>query len=400
MKQSEKTRSLGESIPSIDWRYVLSCAIVGAAVFIFAGLLWPATSGGIRASTSIDFSLPENISSLSKREVDQLKSVLGQTVAKTLSGSSFDALITQTKRSGSIISNEIEYHDLETIRNSIELGFVFRPDGGQVEIGYQCDGHSDQLRFLQLLGHRISTSIDQAYLDADNGVTIAHDYETEKFERAIWLARQLRADLSELQTMRAPDGLAATTSSRNNKPFRLASARTIDPLIANEINADNVSALTRLLDDLQANAKNTEFEGATFDVLNVTRVDTYANGATPGRIGLLFLVSLSAVVTGFVAIFWNRFPRGFASPDAMSATLGIPVVAVVSEVRNKNSESAMEQVCARAAGRLVEISKIFLLTFLLIIIGFAFLDGSIRESIFQNPFDGVAKIINVFFKYG
>ena len=44
-------------------------------------------------------------------------------------------------------------------------------------------------------------------------------------------------------------------------------------------------------------------------------------------------------------------------------------------------------------------SKIFLVAITVVVIGFVLIDSSIRESFFQNPFDGVAKIFRVFFGY-
>jgi hypothetical protein len=399
-KQPATTKS---NLPSVqfEWRHVVSCLVVGVAIFIFVGLFWPMTSRGFRASTKIDFSLPGNITSLSDREVKQLKSVLGQTIAKTLSGASFDSLITQTKRTGSVNSNEIEYRDLEAIRNSIDLGFDFWPDGGRIEIGYRCAGRADQLRFLQLLGHRISTSVDQVYLDATDGVTVAPDLAAEKFERAIWLAKQLRSDLTEITSFHSVEAERKQGSSRNTStPFKLASARKIDPMIVNEINVDNVHSLTQLLDDLQAHSENLEQDATTFDVLGVTPVKSRAIGATPGRFGMFVLVLLSAAAAGFVALFPLADNVGFASVDAVSSELGVPVIAVVNDSKVAGSNSTREHFCEKLAGQLVDVAKVFLLTVLLVVIGFSLLDPVIRESIFQNPFDGFAKIFKVFLSYG
>lgn len=399
-KSQSKTKS-SSAAAQIEWRHVTSCLVVGVAIFIFVGLFWPVTSRGFRATTKIDFSLPGNVTSLSDREVKQLKSVLGQTIAKTLSGASFDSLITQTIRTGSVNSDEIEYRDLETIRNSIDLGFAFWPDGGRIEIGYRCAGRADQLRFLQLLGHRISTSVDQAYLDAVDGVTISQDVAAEKFERAIWLARQLRSDLTEITAIQSAQGnRQARSGGTSSTPFKLASARKIDPTIANEINADNVDALTQLLDDLQAHSEQIEFESSTFDVIGVTPVKTLAIGATPGRFGMFALVLLSALAAGFVALYSMAGNVGFASVDAVSDELGIPVIAVVNDSKAAGSNSTRERVFEKIAGQLIDVSKVFLLTVLLVVIGFSLLDPMVRESIFQNPFDGFAKIFKVFLSYG
>lgn len=399
-KSQSKTKS-SSAAAQIEWRHVTSCLVVGVAIFIFVGLFWPVTSRGFRATTKIDFSLPGNVTSLSDREVKQLKSVLGQTIAKTLSGASFDSLITQTIRTGSVNSDEIEYRDLETIRNSIDLGFAFWPDGGRIEIGYRCAGRADQLRFLQLLGHRISTSVDQAYLDAVDGVTISQDVAAEKFERAIWLARQLRSDLTEITAIQSAQGnRQARLGGSSSTPFKLASARKIDPTIANEINADNVDALTQLLDDLQAHSEQIEFESSTFDVIGVTPVKTLAIGATPGRFGMFALVLLSALAAGFVALYPMAGNVGFASVDAVADELGVPVIAVVNDSKAAGSSSTRERVFEKIAGQLIDVSKVFLLTVLLVVIGFSLLDPMIRESIFQNPFDGFAKIFKVFLSYG
>lgn len=399
MHRSRSTTGSPVASSSFEWRHGLSCLCVGVGVFIFAGLYWPVTSSGIRASTKIDFSLPENVSSLSPHEVNQLKSVLGQTIAKTLSGASFDGLVKQTKRSGAVNSNELEYHDLETIRNSIDLGFAFWPDGGRIEIGYRCAGRADQLRFLQLLGHRISTSVDQAYLDAVDGVAISSEVASAKFERAIWLAKQLRSDLTEITTMQSTQDVRRGDSEGSSSPFKLASARKIDSEISNEINADNVDALTQLLGDLRTNAQDVEFESATFDVIDVTPVKTRAIGSTPGRVGMFVLISLAAFAAGFVALFRSDHWARFASAQSMSSELGVAVIAVGNDPKTPRSNSTPEHYCGKLANRLIDVSKVFLLTVLLVVIGFSLLDPTIRESIFQNPFDGVAKIFKVFFSY-
>ena len=104
---------------------------------------------------------------------------------------------------------------------------------------------------------------------------------------------------------------------------------------------------------------------------------------------------MSCLVTGLVAMNQFAAKKPSVNVDSLSETLGIPVVAVLPT--ESTSKPSNDEFVSTVAQSLVTLSKFFLIFAAVVIVAFLILDNSIRESFFQNPFDGLAKIFGVFF---
>ena len=222
-------------------------------------------SPGVRASVSVDFGLPLDISSLSEAETKTLEALVAKQVSSQLSGQKFDSLIWQTKRSGHVKSSAIEYFDHETINQNIGLGFAFNEESGQVKIEFTCEGHQDQLRFLQLLGQQVANSIDSFFISKKNGLVAGAPLDTENFDRAIWLANQIQTDLNEIRN---------NQNGSAGNPYSLASASSLsnDQPLKNALNSIDTNSLLTLLNEIKTKTLPTETNDATFSVYKVSPV--------------------------------------------------------------------------------------------------------------------------------
>jgi len=380
---------------------ILTCLIVFSATFLLFGMLWPAMSPGVQASVSVDFCLPAHISSLSQAESESLKTLIANQVSSQLSGTKFDSLVWQTKRTGRVKSSEIEYFDHETIRQNTSLNFAFDNDGGQVQINYTCLGNPDQLRFLQLVGQQVANSIDEFFISKNSGIAAADNLNVENIDRAIWLANQIQSDLTQIQGTRIASHQQVVRNT--NTHYSLASSQKYShqqrssqrPTTQEDIDSIDATSLLTVLEEIKNQSLAPASTDATFSVLKVSPVQSRAINATPGLWAMLGLIAMSGLVTGFVAI--NRFAavKPPINVESLSETLGIPVVAVLpTESTSKPSD---DQFVSTVASSLVTLSKYFLVFAVVVIVAFSIVDSSIRNSFLQNPFDGLAQIFGVFF---
>ena len=384
---------------ALPWRRVLPCLVVFAAAFLLFGLTWPAMSPGVRASISVDFCLPQNTSELSRVEIDLLKSVIAGEVSKQMSGEEFDSLIQQTRRTGKIVSSSIEFSDRETIAENIDLGFALHEESGRLHVEYECQGHDDQLRFLQLLGHRVASSIDDLILNPNHGIVVANQLNREKFDRAIWLANQIQSDLDQIR-----DQHAGSSQTDRNTPYAFASTTHVteqspnqQSITAEALNSIDANSLSGLLSEIKSETIAPHSSSSALSVLKVEPVRVWAVNATPDRWAMVGLLSMAGLVSGFFALYQFPVTRSATNVETLSKSLGIPVVAILTADPNQQAKSSSVEFFSTLANTLFIASKFFLIGIVVVIVGFVLIDSSIRESFFQNPFDGVAGIFRVFF---
>ena len=342
---------------------------------------------------SVDFCLPLHISSLSESETKTLESLVARQVSSQLSGTKFDSLIWQTKRGGRGNSSAIEYFDNETISQNIGLAFAFYEDGGQVEIKYTCQGRPDQLRFLQLMGQQVANSIDGFLITKNSGLVAGNSLDAENFDRAIWLANQIQTDLSQLRDDSSP------SNGNSNGPYSFASTnnRFKEQLPENILDSIDTDSLVTALNEIKTQAFTEEANDTSFSVFKVGAVKSRAINATPSPLALLGLITMSCLVTGLVAMNQFAASKPPVNVDSLSKALGIPVVAVLPT--GAKSKDSNDDFVSAVVQSLITLSKFFVMFSVIVIVTFSILDSSIRESFFQNPFDGLAKIFGVFFGY-
>ena len=375
------------------WQTFLPLLMVFSATFLLFGMLWPAMSPGVRASVSVDFCLPLHISSLSESETKTLETLVANQVSSELSGSKFDSLIWQTKRTGRVNSSAIEYFDHETINQNIGLAFAFYNEGGQVEIEYTCQGHSDQLRFLQLMGQRVANSIDRFFISKSSGLVAGKQLDVDSFDRAIWLANQVQTDLGQIQNNHGG------SDGNSNSPYSFASTNSLslDQQSETKLNSIDTDSLINVLNEIKDQTFGQETHDGTFSVFKVGPVKLRAINGTPRGLALLGLIAMSCLVTGLVAMNQFAANKPTINVNSLSETLGVPVVAVLPN--GSKSKPSNDEFVTTVAQSLITLSKFFLFFAVIVIFTFVILDSSIREAFFQNPFDGLAKIFGVFFGY-
>ena len=385
-------------------RKIVQCLTVFAAAFALFALCWPAMSPGVRASICVDFCLPGNISDLSLDETNQLKSVIANQVSSQLMGQNFDSLIQQTHRTGRVVSSTIEFSDRETIAENLELGFAFRQGTGRLQIEYACKGHADQIRFMQLLGQRIATSIDALMLSPNDGVVAGNQLDGQKFDRAIWLANQIQSDLDQIRDNQASSSGYRLGQNKRDSPYAFASTShnvtEQQPITTDALKSIDANSLSGLLTEIKSETATTQTKDATLSVIKVDPVRVWAVNATPDRWAMTGLLAMAGLVSGFFALY--QFPtvvKPSTDVETLSKSLGIPVVAVLPTEPKQSPKFSTVEFCSSLADTLFVISKIFLIAITVVVVGFVLIDSSIRESFLQNPFDGVAKIFRVFIGY-
>ena len=394
-----------QNFQSVSWQRVLPLLTVFAAAFLLFGLLWPAMSPGVRASITVDFCLPQNVSELSDNELDLLKTAIANQVSNQLTGLEFDSLIQQTQQTGTVVSGVIEYFDREAIVKSINLGFAIDSGKGRLQVDYTCRGNTDQVRFLQLLGQRLAYSIENLTLNPERGTIVTNQLNFEKFDRAIWLANQVKSDFDQIRQKQMDASYGQVQNGRTS-PYELASTSlnlnqrspSEQPAMSNALNSIDVSSLPSLLTEIKAETA-THGNNETLSVLEVAPVKVWAINATPDRWAMVGLFAMAGLVCGFFALYQFAPAKPATNAAALSQSLGIPVVAVLTSDQKSKAKFGSVEFLSSLANTLLMFSKIFLIAVAVVVVGFMLIDSSIRESFFQNPFDGVAKIFRVFFGY-
>jgi len=348
---------------ALRWRAILTCLMVFTATFLLFGMLWPAMSPGYQASLSVDFCLPADISTLSQSEIKSLENLIANQVSSQLSGSKFDTLVWQTKRTGPVRSSTIEYSDHETIHQNTSLSFNFDDNGGQVQIHYTCQGTPDQLRFLQMVGQQAAKSIDGFFISKHDGIVSGEQLNADNIDRAIWIANQIQTDLSQVQDTRIASHQQVVQTS--NTPYSLASSKKFShqqlssqqTAAKPEISAIDATSLISILEEIRNQSLAPTDNDVTFSIVNVSPVKSKAINATPGRWAMLGIITMSCLVTGLVAM--NQFATVNApgNVESLSETLGIPVVAILPT----ESTSTDDEFISTVAESLITLSKYFLL---------------------------------------
>ena len=368
-------------------------------------------SPGVRASISVDFCLPKGTLEPSRHEIDLLKSAIAREVSSQLAGENFDSLIQQTQVAGKVVSSVIEFSDREAITENVELGFAFQGGSGRLQIEYVCRGREDQLRFLQILGQRMATSIDDIVLTPNGGVIAGDQVNQEKFDRAIWLANQIQSDLNQIRNEHNNSSNYSQARNSRNSPYAFAStthvtteqASTSQPIMADALDSIDVNSLSGLLTEIKSESIAPDATGETLSVLRVDPVRVWAVNATPDRWAVVGLLAMAGLVSGFFALYQFPSPQPFieraTDVETLSQTLGIPVVAVLTTDQKPQPKFMSVEFFSAVASTLLVVSKYFLIAITVVVVGFALIDSSIRESLLQNPFDGVAGIFRVFFGY-
>ena len=245
-------------------------------------------------------------------------------VSSQLTGQKFDSLIQQTQNTGKVVSDAIEYFDRETIANNIELGFAIGSGSGRLQIDYICQGDSDQLRFLQLLGQRSASSIEDLALNPQGEILVGNQLNDQKFDRAIWLANQIQSDLDQIRDDHAGTSTYGESQIKRKSPYAFASATHVStdqsqqPSMTNALDSIDASSLTGLLSDIKSETGSREND-TTFSVLKVDPVKVSAINATPDRWAMVGLLSMAGLVSGFFALYQFALPNNqLASTSCLS----------------------------------------------------------------------------------
>ena len=219
------------------------------------------------------------------------------------------------------------------------------------------------------------------------------------------MANQIQSDLDQVRDEHTNSSSFNQAQDTGKSPYALASTSHVATkhsnsqrhITADALNSIDANSLSGLLTEIKAETLSPQATGAALSVLRVEPIRVWAINATPDRWAMVGLLAMAGLVSGFFALY--QFPPTKPSTDVetLSESLGIPVVAVLTSDQNHPPKFSSVEFFSSLASTLFVISKIFLIAITVVVVGFVLIDSSIRESFFQNPFDGVAEIFRVFF---
>lgn len=153
---------------------------------------------------------------------------------------------------------------------------------------------------------------------------------------------------------------------------------------------DNLRAPIEFLDELSGHlSMSTELEPSV-SLVAPGRVRTSPVGGKPAGAQIVFL-SFLAIAFGSIVV-WHLNPkeqdRGFADPETMSKTLGVPVI---DQFPLKSPRELAHQVSMPV--RLVKICEGVALIMLVVVVISCLLSSEIRTAMLENPLEGLARIV-------
>lgn len=118
----------------------------------------------------------------------------------------------------------------------------------------------------------------------------------------------------------------------------------------------------------------------------------------PKQLWILLVLSTAAGL--FIANHFQPFAnRGFSGIAAVANALKVPVVATLPNNRLRQTETVADLENDRKvpwANRIAHYATAIVIGFGLLTTGFSWIDSDVRESLFNNPVDGLARILDYF----
>ena len=357
--------------------------------------------------------------------VDELELNVKNILNEETTDERLESLITQIEAAGKPSSKQIEFHDHDSIRDSLMMGINESKNGLTVLLGYDGNGRADERELVNLLTARVAHRLDRGELTSGQQLTTQLSLEeqasadqlkaaqNQSIDEATWIVDQIENDLSNVKQTLSLAGDTASrfrndTKTEGASPFQYASSSSIVSAPAeatSSIEAIDVQPLRTILTDIRNRSDYQaslllKQERANNELLvdELKTSQTIPINGTPSIASTILLGLLALVVASVVAIKFEPFAeRGFESSNRIENRLGIHNVAEIRESDTENHES--EKVSVPWSNRTAQIAGLALFGIFVVVAGFVLVDSEVRETFFDNPLYGCAKIVRIFAGY-
>lgn len=193
--------------------------------------------------------------------------------------------------------------------------------------------------------------------------------------------------------------LANNSQTSQSSPFRNASFRSGKS--GSGVSASTTTSLRDAVNQLASitseatMAAKTAGRGPAFSIDSVHGKSVEPVGAIPSSRHLFLLMLAAGGIAGIVTFAYQPFAmKGFESVQNVSKQLKVPVVATLRKEQSQDHGVSGEDSGDELprANRLVTGCEWILFGVLMLVIGFCLVNADIRNSFFQNPFYGFARI--------
>lgn len=418
LNKSNRARTLISRVDRLE--RIKAFLVTSITVFVLACLIWPLSVTGFRSVGNI------NLDSNTPQTKPQLEKLLVHAVQAEATSENLDAIISEIEATERLQTDAIAQRDYEAIRKAIQIGVNQTDQQFTLRVVLDGQGRPDEQRLIDLLTHRVAgrLSVPQRATDfnpLDLGVPVrfqtASEFQSnqlESYERADWIIDQLERDLVQIrQSVQSLPDSTGSTPNRNapdqRSQFKLASnARRVNTGVSHlsdSLDSIDVQSLRSLLTEMktqledQQNAGLPGNTGTPLTIESLNRSKTRPIGGVPAR-QTLWMIAVLAGLAGSI-VTWQFDPfhtRGFKNINELEQKLGIPVLATLRGDRHPVNNSARDKT-TRWANRVVNISNQVLFGLFVVVAGFVITHSAIRESFFENPFFGIAKMVRLFAGY-
>jgi hypothetical protein len=365
--------------------------------------------------------------------------VLQQLVSEEMSDESLAQHILIASEKAGIQNDDILNRQFDRIREAFDFQIRKRKGAPEYQLSAQFSGNGSEGEQLLLksvvssLTQKLESArpinenselVDQQYQKIQRNIEQfagnrqsqleATDQSVQHLDADLSLVHQQVENLRSLPSMQSDaqtriDGTSGSVSIINVSHLRdTAIDGTLDSIVAldtdtihtqlGEINHSIRSDAIQQREDiatLRVLSENVSNDG--FDIRSVSSIRNVPDGGVPSNAQLM-LIGFIAVALGSVVATYYRpesMDRGFESTESAESVLGTPVIAKIpghGNPANRRAKPSLE-----ISNRIVQWSEIALFTVALVVIFICFMNPNIRETFFENPFHGLAKVAWLFF---
>ena len=358
----------------------------------------------------------------------KLESTLSTILNEETTDERLESFIAQIEAAGKPQSKKIEFRDHDSIRSALMMGINRHSHGLTVLLGYDGQGASDERELVNLLTARVAQRLSQGSnfvdgqpitaeltFDEQNTVQQIKAAQNQSIDEATWIVDQIESELGYVKQSLTHVGSSSNfgeseSQTSSGTPFQYASSsRTIsepiDPVdISTTIGSIDIHPLREILTDIrtrsdvQANLLSKHEKTGDHSVKKLKSSQTRPINGSPGLASAVLLGLLSIVIAMTVALRLDPFvSRGFDSSNSLEAKLGVPIVAEIQQHHDTSSTKSKQAV--PWANRIAHYSGLCLFGVFVVVAGFILVNSEVRETFFENPLYGCAKIVRIFAGY-
>jgi hypothetical protein len=365
----------------------------------------------------------------------KLQDELAHLIKEETTNERIEAIVAQIESAGKLRSKQLEFRDHDSIRESLQVGIYDREQGYEFLIGYDGEGGEDERELVHLLTTRIAHRfdpignsdiaqelIDNQLLESPGSLDDFQAAQNKSVDEATWLVDQIENDLESAKHSLAqignPSGqvdMHSEESVPGSSPFQYASNKKVvvdTGQVTSVIDSIDIQSLRSTLIEIRQRvdfqtdllrqetmAKQTSPHPEKHVVKRLRATETQPINGTPSLPSLILIGLFSLVIGATVSVNLRPFTNlGFENTKSIEQTLGVPVVA---ELRSLDSNVGSESETGKIpwANRVVKIAGLSLFGIFVVVAGFVLINSEVRNSFFENPLFGCAKIIRIFAGY-